>query len=152
MLEAIKEEGERVSAGNISRRWPGERHHFSENLHLIIMSLLRTATSVALRTPSAVHIARRGYAEASDKITFSMALPHQVCGLLYFSISSFVEFLFSQSTTPQTLSRSIFVQLQVTWVFLQTTFPPLSLSILVLWRLSNPRAGPRNSSVRYSKL
>lgn len=116
------------------------------------MSLLRIATSVARRTPSAVHVARRGYAEASDKITFSMALPHQVCALLYLSIFSFVEFLFSQSITLQMLSRSIFVLPQVTWVFSQTMFLPLSLSILVLWKSSNLRAGPRNSLVRYNKL
>ncbi|KIK67151.1 hypothetical protein GYMLUDRAFT_54990 [Collybiopsis luxurians FD-317 M1] len=41
------------------------------------MASLRLATSAARRTPSVIHVARRGYAEASDKIKLSLALPHQ---------------------------------------------------------------------------
>jgi len=41
------------------------------------MASLRLATSAARRAPSTIHISRRGYAEASDKIKLSMALPHQ---------------------------------------------------------------------------
>ncbi|KAJ4468123.1 F1 complex, delta/epsilon subunit of ATPase [Lentinula aciculospora] len=41
------------------------------------MASLRLATSAARRVPSLFHATRRGYAEASDKIQLSMALPHQ---------------------------------------------------------------------------
>ncbi|TFL03149.1 epsilon subunit of F1F0-ATP synthase N-terminal domain-containing protein [Pterulicium gracile] len=42
------------------------------------MSALRLFTSAARRAPSAITIARRGYAEAaSDKISLSLVLPHQ---------------------------------------------------------------------------
>ncbi|KAJ3934895.1 MAG: F1 complex, delta/epsilon subunit of ATPase [Lentinula lateritia] len=41
------------------------------------MASLRLATSAARRAPSLIRVAQRGYAEASDKIQLSMALPHQ---------------------------------------------------------------------------
>ncbi|KAL0577021.1 delta subunit of the central stalk of mitochondrial F1F0 ATP synthase, atp16 [Marasmius crinis-equi] len=41
------------------------------------MASLRLITSAARRAPSAFTLARRGYAEATDKIKLSMALPHQ---------------------------------------------------------------------------
>jgi len=42
------------------------------------MASLRLIASAARRAPSTIAVARRGYAEASDKIKLSMALPHQV--------------------------------------------------------------------------
>ncbi|KAK7472601.1 delta subunit of the central stalk of mitochondrial F1F0 ATP synthase, atp16 [Stygiomarasmius scandens] len=41
------------------------------------MASLRLIASAARRAPSTIAVARRGYAEASDKIKLSMALPHQ---------------------------------------------------------------------------
>ncbi|KAF5370897.1 hypothetical protein D9758_001830 [Tetrapyrgos nigripes] len=41
------------------------------------MASLRFIASAARRAPSTVTIAKRGYAEVSDKIKLSMALPHQ---------------------------------------------------------------------------
>ncbi|KAJ3811470.1 F1 complex, delta/epsilon subunit of ATPase [Lentinula lateritia] len=41
------------------------------------MASFRLATSAARRAPSFIRVAQRGYAEASDKIQLSMALPHQ---------------------------------------------------------------------------
>ncbi|EEB92863.1 hypothetical protein MPER_08565, partial [Moniliophthora perniciosa FA553] len=41
------------------------------------MASLRFIASAARRVPSAFTVGRRGYAEASDKIKLSMALPHQ---------------------------------------------------------------------------
>ncbi|KAJ3880555.1 F1 complex, delta/epsilon subunit of ATPase [Lentinula edodes] len=41
------------------------------------MASLRLVTSAARRAPSLIRVAQRGYAEASDKIQLSMALPHQ---------------------------------------------------------------------------
>ncbi|KAF9263397.1 epsilon subunit of F1F0-ATP synthase N-terminal domain-containing protein [Marasmius fiardii PR-910] len=41
------------------------------------MASLRLLTSAARRAPSTFTLARRGYAEATDKIKLSMALPHQ---------------------------------------------------------------------------
>ncbi|KAG7098840.1 hypothetical protein E1B28_000744 [Marasmius oreades] len=41
------------------------------------MASLRLITSAARRAPSTFTSARRGYAEATDKIKLSMALPHQ---------------------------------------------------------------------------
>ncbi|ESK96651.1 atp synthase delta mitochondrial [Moniliophthora roreri MCA 2997] len=41
------------------------------------MASLRFIASAARRAPSAFTVGRRGYAEASDKIKLSMALPHQ---------------------------------------------------------------------------
>ncbi|KAF8135413.1 F1 complex, delta/epsilon subunit of ATPase [Boletus edulis] len=41
------------------------------------MSALRLLSSAAKRTPSALALQRRGYAEVSDKIKLSLVLPHQ---------------------------------------------------------------------------
>ncbi|KAK7018570.1 ATP-synt-DE-N domain-containing protein [Favolaschia claudopus] len=41
------------------------------------MASLRLLGSAARRAPSAVTLARRGYAEVSDKIKLSLVLPHQ---------------------------------------------------------------------------
>ncbi|KAF9501943.1 epsilon subunit of F1F0-ATP synthase N-terminal domain-containing protein [Pleurotus eryngii] len=41
------------------------------------MSSLRLVSAAARRVPSSFGIARRGYAEASDKIKLSLVLPHQ---------------------------------------------------------------------------
>ncbi|KAJ3866629.1 ATP synthase [Lentinula novae-zelandiae] len=41
------------------------------------MASLRLVTSAARRAPSLLRVAQRGYAEASDKIQLSMALPHE---------------------------------------------------------------------------
>jgi F-type H+-transporting ATPase subunit delta len=42
------------------------------------MASLRLIASTARRTPSVITLARRGYAEVSDKIKLSLVLPHQV--------------------------------------------------------------------------
>ena len=42
------------------------------------MSALRLVSSVARRASCPFALARRGYAEAADKIKLSLVLPHQV--------------------------------------------------------------------------
>lgn len=43
------------------------------------MSSLRLLSSAARRATTSFALARRGYAEVSDKLKLSLALPHQVC-------------------------------------------------------------------------
>ncbi len=66
----------------ISRRRPGGKSSSLSRTSCSptkLMSALRLATSVARRAPRNLVLGRRGYAEAADKISLSLVLPHQVC-------------------------------------------------------------------------
>jgi len=53
------------------------------------MSSIRLLSSVVRRAPSQFTLARRGYAEAADKIKLSLVLPHQVRRLQLVSLVSY---------------------------------------------------------------
>ncbi|KAF4598270.1 delta subunit of the central stalk of mitochondrial F1F0 ATP synthase, atp16 [Pleurotus pulmonarius] len=96
------------------------------------MSSLRLVSAAARRVPSSFGIARRGYAEASDKIKLSLVLPHQAI----FTSTEVVQVNISAATGDMGI--------------LANHVPRLNLSVPESLKSSNLLADPRSGLVSFN--